>query len=630
LLLFDWQNGSVLRQSDQQFAMETDDERAAADEEAHEDELRRQHYEDCLRSDAVPPPSSHEPVQEWVYQSPSKKASPFTTASSSMQSPAVGSNRTFARELLETPARVDKMLAAIAEREREIRQTNAKIVCSSGSSGSEEVPPLTSPLTMFFGTAHDHDAKGGVFFDGDTSLFGHLPTSTTTPMTTMDKTVAQGREEFTMESLKRNWELEDDISDVDDDDEDFLPPENRSSPLSLVPVTNTSSSSPSTGLVEISPTPATITTPATGTAPTLWTPSTSQSNTNRNNTPRDGQDLRLHGDFSVWSSGKMLNPLFLQREYVGLAGSSVSHVLSHTRMLVSLAEIAHENPDWKATYQQHLHSTTSATATTAAAAANQNQVSALEQFNDNALSRDLTSSRSTGGGSSSGGGFSDHLIHGSSGSGRLYHYMSHAVECVLRPDVELKAVMSIVVKLSKHFQAKCVLQHRNHAVVVRPRTHSSASASAFSTSSSSSTSTAGTSTAASSSSSSGIASILFPSPSSASSSTATTTPATRDDRVRATVDIESIDRSMSAPEAAKEWDQVDIQVCVSRELRQRVVFMQFMRRATGLGVLTSSLSNSSSLDFVPISKCPLTKKFVSTFKVCLFMQLPTIQSLNSI
>ncbi len=68
----------------------------------------------------------------------------------------------------------------------------------------------------------------------------------------------------------------------------------------------------------------------------------------------------------------------------------------------------------------------------------------------------------------------------------------------------------------------------------------------------------------------------------------------------------------------KEWEQLDIQICVNRELRQRVVLMQFMRNcgifgSSGLAILANQLVGP--LEYVPLSKCPSTKRLVSIFKV---------------
>jgi hypothetical protein len=80
----------------------------------------------------------------------------------------------------------------------------------------------------------------------------------------------------------------------------------------------------------------------------------------------------------------------------------------------------------------------------------------------------------------------------------------------------------------------------------------------------------------------------------------------------------------------KEWDIIDVQVCISKDLRQRVLLCQFLKKLSNNFLAeSSSISNSVlngaifqtmigsiSVPIVHLNSYPKTKKFISLLKVC--------------
>lgn len=142
------------------------------------------------------------------------------------------------------------------------------------------------------------------------------------------------------------------------------------------------------------------------------------------------------------------------------------------------------------------------------------------------------------------------------------YYCAHAVECAVRPDVELKSLLAAVSAVLRAPNVKSnslryAFLHRSHALMTRQ-------------------------------------------PPSAAAAT---------------------EGAAYVPDS--QWDVVDVQVCVSRELRQRVLLLQFLKalpaaaeKGTSLGgLLLSQFSGSLSVPLRPIEECPKIKRFLSYVKV---------------
>lgn len=258
---------------------------------------------------------------------------------------------------------------------------------------------------------------------------------------------------------------------------------------------------------------------------------------------KNGKDLRLNGDFSVWSAGRMLFTYHLQSEYVGLYSTAVTHV-NNDGKLVPLASIS----------QMSLPNGSDHNASPGSSKLNDLH-SGFDQVNPNNVA-------------SSPRGF----------------FNVHTVECVIRPDIELKVIMASIVKLAKITQNKCIILHRSHAVIMPSR-----------------------------SSRPSLTNTLFQQGQSGAGSSSS--------------DANEGSKSNNSNTGMREWDQIDIQICVSRELRQRVILLQFMRRISVF--MGSMIINqlSGPLQYVPINKCPATKKLVTSFKKELIAQDICLSSL---
>jgi len=79
----------------------------------------------------------------------------------------------------------------------------------------------------------------------------------------------------------------------------------------------------------------------------------------------------------------------------------------------------------------------------------------------------------------------------------------------------------------------------------------------------------------------------------------------------------------SAGSGAAEWEAVDVQVCVSREIRQRVLLFQFLKSASSAGPNSSlsgrlfgQLAGSPTAAPQRLEDCPRTGRFMALVKVC--------------
>lgn len=334
--------------------------------------------------------------------------------------------------------------------------------------------------------------------------------------------------DLTRESLRANWDLEDE-SDTTTPRESSL----KTSPMRVNNnVTERHISFPDLDSVD---TESVASTPI-QTENTITTPTKAAKN---------GEvDLRVHGDFNVWSGGYMLSSEYIQQEYVGLHPTALSHYLEDGKLVLSTAQ-----------------SSTLSTGNSAVVSASAGASSGVNQVLSTA-----TASLKFNEYSNSGSTFA--LPSDTNARG---YYNLHVMECVLRPDVEAKIIMAIVVKMAKERNFKCSLLQLNHAVITLKRNH--------------------------------------PIP-----------------NISKTGDVQG--------KALREWDQIDVQICISRELRQRVLLIQFLKRISifdGVGGLNLSGMIINQLTgpqvILPLQKCPMTKEFASKLKKQLIVQQLTLSTL---
>jgi hypothetical protein len=144
------------------------------------------------------------------------------------------------------------------------------------------------------------------------------------------------------------------------------------------------------------------------------------------------------------------------------------------------------------------------------------------------------------------------------------YYVVHLFECVVRPDVELRHLLASVLKVARTRDCKCYFPHNNHIVLKaqQPAAPQSRSASAG-----------------------------------------------------------AIAAAGQAASEAREWDQIDVQVVLSQEVRQRMLVCQFLRRVPSL--TSSGFGNLNLIIYqigggaapLPLGASPKTKSFVSKLKV---------------
>ena len=146
------------------------------------------------------------------------------------------------------------------------------------------------------------------------------------------------------------------------------------------------------------------------------------------------------------------------------------------------------------------------------------------------------------------------------------YYVVFLLECVVRPDVELRQLLASVLKVARTRECKCYFPHNNHVIV---KSQSSQHSHTLHNSSNGSGSGGGGSSI---------------------------------------VEL-------------REWDQIDIQVVVSKEVKQRMLVCQFLRRVPSLS--TSGFGNLNLIIYqiaggaapLTLQNSPKTKSFVSKLKV---------------
>ncbi len=377
------------------------------------------------------------------------------------------------------------------------------------------------------------------------------------------------KEDFTAESLRRNWDMEEedddgDVVDGTDSDLTITPvqihnrgnigkPIGQDTPMGMISsINNIPLSTENSQTVYASKDTQVCSSTEAGEKL-----SSIQEKDKKN--AMNLEDLRLHGDFSVMSNGDKMNGDNLSQYYVGL------------------------------------------------------QITALTHYNDGGRLIPMNSIAKY----SIGGGGNSSVTNTSAVSQSIptqYYYTQYIMECIVRPDVENTLVYSVVSKYFKSLKYKVTVSQRNH-LKVQP------------------TKQAITQYAkenkpslflgdGSSNSSGGIAveNILF------GNNLAKTT----------TTTLVPIEPSFAEifSHFPYEWDHIDLQVAISRDVRQRVLLLQFLKKvpipailmtaAGGSGSTSSSsaaamataLSTASiNVDYVPINKSPMTKKLMSGLKV---------------
>eukprot|EP01038_Epipyxis_sp_PR26KG_P011781 gene11781-15763_t len=353
--------------------------------------------------------------------------------------------------------------------------------------------------------------------------------------------------DFTRESLRRNWDMEEDDDDDYEEDENkaqdismnvveefadlvsvTLPKDDEQAPPPLLnePIESQSSDTNNEFVIAVS----TENKDYTMIQPNIPM-ETSSKDINKLMKPK--VDPRIHGDFTVWSEGSKLTYLGIKTGYVGLHNTSLTHNFEKGALVYGVAPVSQSG--------------------------NNNN-------NNNTSNNNNINPTEFGEGPQDGGGY----------------YCMHVLECVVRPDIELKTLMGIVFKVAKANKNKCVFYQRNHAVVYANSNRSITQVMAAS-----------------------VTNVVL----SAASSSANV------NNTNNTHSTNVISHRNTAAEI-KEWDIIDIQVAVSRELRQRVLLCQFLRKINpfkGVGIGGMILSHLTPTMY-PLSQCPKSKRFMSNLK----------------
>lgn len=224
------------------------------------------------------------------------------------------------------------------------------------------------------------------------------------------------------------------------------------------------------------------------------------------------------------------------------------------------------------------------------------------------------------------------------------YFAIHMYECVVRPDVELKQLIGAVHRVANSCRYRCTLIQRSHMVVLsnysRTTTASSLHAVAASVGLDSNQldlirgndelNQEDSNILTAEGASNEMDHSLFQEDSTAINSSQHENVRNRhhNNGVNGNTD------SSSSTGGLKEWDMVDVQVCVSKELRQRVVLCLFLRKVNP--AITATIGNSSNTsnskpasmglggyvlsqltnpNAFPIEKCPKTRKFIAGLKV---------------
>lgn len=244
----------------------------------------------------------------------------------------------------------------------------------------------------------------------------------------------------------------------------------------------------------------------------------------------------VHGDFYIWSEGNKLTAEYINSAYVGMNRTAVTH--NNDNGVLVPANLAPE-------------STTTIPGTNVPA-----------NF----------------------GGAKPKQVPNTAPASKHGYYVVYLLECVVRPDIELRDLLACVLKVARTRDCKCVFPHNNH-VILKSQT-----------------------------------------PQQGFINPAHIHPVGENihgHKLNTVVSASSSSTSTSSTGELREWDQIDVQVVVSQEVKQRMLVCQFLRRVPTL--TTSGFGNLNLIIYqiaggaapLTLLNSPKTKSFVSKLKVCL-------------
>ena len=280
------------------------------------------------------------------------------------------------------------------------------------------------------------------------------------------------------------------------------------------------------------------------------------------------KDGRLNGDFIIWSSGKMLNADYTSENYVGLYENEITHFIDSGKLILLnklSSKLTLAIASGSSTYQQSSHNHQHQNHPVLS---QQGFQQGFQDFTENILLQTATT-------------FDPNNPRG--------FYPIQVMETVIRPDIELKFFMSLIIKIAKKFNLKCNPLQRNHMVVTPTPSRNNP-----------------------------LKNLISGTLSSSSSS--------HHQNNQDTNNNES-----DQQQNKQEFDQIDIQIVISRELRQRVLLIQFLKRVPFLNnnSLGSMLMSQivGPYEYIPLSRCPKIRKFMSSVKLEMVSQSISLSAL---
>lgn len=161
------------------------------------------------------------------------------------------------------------------------------------------------------------------------------------------------------------------------------------------------------------------------------------------------------------------------------------------------------------------------------------------------------------------------------------YYITHLLECIIRPDILLTNITTSIIKVAKINDFKINTSQRSHIILSIPKSRQRTSFETIK------------------------ASMLN------------------------TISSDGSTPAVSSKNAItnKEFDMMDIQVCISREVRQRVLLIQFFKKVPTLkttigGLLVNNMiSGNSIIEPKSLKQCPITKSIITQIKVRDFYSL---------
>eukprot|EP01032_Pedospumella_encystans_P008787 gene8787-10396_t len=280
---------------------------------------------------------------------------------------------------------------------------------------------------------------------------------------------------------------------------------------------------------------------------TTYTSGVLTPNTHTNATPSSHAKLHesiVHGDFYIWSHGSKLTAESINSSYVGLNPTSVTHN-NDNGVLVPATLPSPSVPGSQLPREVNMHT-------------NSNTVGISGIRGSNILPNQGTSANAS---HNAGYGVVPRTDtkHG--------YYVVYLLECVVRPDIELRDLLACVLKVARTRDCKAIFPHNNHIVLK---------------------------------SQSNTGYPQLPSTHAHSTAHPNTTTAPNPNSI--------------------EWDQIDVQVVLSHSVKQRMLVCQFLRRVPSLA--SSGFGNLNLIIYqiaggaapLCLENSPKTKSFVSKLK----------------